>query len=168
MADAVEIWTDGACLGNPGPGGYAAVLKLGKHEREVVGGEPQTTNNRMELMAVISALEALKRPVTATVSTDSKYVIGGITEWMPGWVRKGWKKVKNRDLWERLAAAVEPHELTWRWVRGHAGDVMNERCDALATEEARRQKISLAAETELRNEARVDPAALQDPEADAD
>lgn len=125
----VEIWTDGACLGNPGPGGWAAVLRLGEREKELVGGEPETTNNRMELMAAISALEALKRPSKVRLVSDSEYVVKGITEWLPGWRAKGWKKVKNRDLWERLAEVAGRHEVTWEWVRGHSGDVMNERVD---------------------------------------
>jgi ribonuclease HI len=136
----VEIWTDGACLGNPGPGGHAAILRSGAREREVVGGELETTNNRMELLAAITALEALKRPSKVKVVSDSEYVIKGITEWIDAWRAKGWKKVKNRDLWERLAAAVEPHEVEWEWVRGHSGDVMNERVDELAVAEAERQK----------------------------
>lgn len=136
----VEIWTDGACLGNPGPGGHAAVLKAGGREREIVGGELETTNNRMELLAAITALEALKKPSQVRLVTDSEYVIKGITEWIEGWKKKGWKKIKNRDLWERLDAATAPHEIEWEWVRGHSGDVMNERVDALAVEEAERQK----------------------------
>lgn len=136
----VEIWTDGACLGNPGPGGWAAVLTLGEREKELVGGEPETTNNRMELMAAISALEALTRPSKVRLVSDSEYVIKGITEWLPGWRAKGWKKVKNRDLWERLAEATAPHDVSWEWVRGHSGDVMNERVDKLAVAEAERQK----------------------------
>lgn len=136
----VEIWTDGACLGNPGPGGHAAVLKAGGREREIVGGELETTNNRMELLAAITALEALKKPSTVRLVSDSEYVIKGITEWIDGWRKKGWKKVKNRDLWERLAAAAEPHEIDWEWVRGHSGDAMNERVDGLAVAEAERQK----------------------------
>jgi methionine-gamma-lyase len=140
VADTVEIWTDGACLGNPGPGGHAAVLRHGAREREVVGGEPDTTNNRMELLAAITALESLKKPSTVKVVSDSEYVIKGITQWIDGWRAKGWKKVKNRDLWERLAAAVAPHAVTWQWVRGHSGDAMNERVDQLAVAEAERQK----------------------------
>lgn len=136
----VEIWTDGACLGNPGPGGWAAVLRLGEREKELVGGEPETTNNRMELMAAISALEALKRPSKVRLVSDSEYVVKGITEWLPGWRAKGWKKVKNRDLWERLAEVAGRHEVTWEWVRGHSGNVMNERVDRLAAAEAERQK----------------------------
>lgn len=141
---AVEIWTDGACLGNPGPGGHAAVLKLGAREREVVGGEVATTNNRMELLAAITALEALKRPCKVRLVSDSEYVIKGITLWIDGWRRKGWKKVKNRDLWERLAEAAAPHDIAWEWVRGHSGDAMNERVDQLAVAEAQRQKALVA------------------------
>jgi ribonuclease HI len=136
----VEIWTDGACLGNPGPGGWAAILKAGAREREVAGGEPDTTNNRMELLAAISALEALTKPTTVRLVSDSEYVIKGITEWLPGWRARGWKKVKNRDLWERLAEVSSRHEIAWEWVRGHSGDVMNERVDKLAVAEAERQK----------------------------
>lgn len=152
----VEIWTDGACLGNPGPGGWAAVLRLGEREKELVGGEPETTNNRMELMAAISALEALKRPSKVRLVSDSEYVVKGITEWLPGWRAKGWKKVKNRDLWERLAEVAGRHEVTWEWVRGHSGDVMNERVDRLAVAEAERQKArpSGAGATEGRSAAR--------------
>ena len=137
----VEIHTDGACLGNPGPGGWAALLRWRGQERELAGGEPDTTNNRMELMAAISALEALKEPCDATLHTDSQYVRQGITLWMPNWVRRGWKTsggdpVKNRDLWERLNAAAARHKVDWRWVKGHSGDPDNERVDALARVEA--------------------------------
>jgi ribonuclease HI len=137
----VDIHTDGACLGNPGPGGWAAVLRWRGQERELAGGEPDTTNNRMELMAAISALEALREPCNATLHTDSQYVRQGITEWMPNWVRRGWKTaggdpVKNRDLWERLNLAVASHKVDWRWVKGHSGDPDNERVDQLARVEA--------------------------------
>ena len=133
----VEIHTDGACLGNPGPGGWAALLRHGGTERELVGGEADTTNNRMELMAAIAALEALKAPCEVTLHTDSQYVKKGIGEWLPNWIRRGWKTaggdpVKNRDLWERLSAANTRHQVQWRWVRGHTGDPGNERADALA------------------------------------
>ena len=134
---AVQIHTDGACLGNPGPGGWAGLLRWRGIEREVAGGEPDTTNNRMELMAAIAALEALKEACDATLHTDSQYVRQGITEWMPNWIRRGWKTaggdpVKNRDLWERLHAANAKHKVDWRWVKGHAGDPDNERVDQLA------------------------------------
>jgi ribonuclease HI len=137
MADKVEIWTDGACKGNPGPGGWGAILRAGGIEKELSGGEPQTTNNRMELMAAIAALEALKRPCAVTLHTDSQYVKNGITGWIKGWKARGWKTadnkpVKNEDLWRRLEAACAPHRIDWRWVRGHNGDTMNERADALA------------------------------------
>lgn len=137
----VEIHTDGACLGNPGPGGWAALLRWRGQEREVAGGEPDTTNNRMELMAAISALEALREPCDATLHTDSQYVRQGITLWMPNWVRRGWKTaggdpVKNRDLWERLNVAAASHKVDWRWVKGHSGDPDNERVDQLARVEA--------------------------------
>ena len=134
---AVEVHTDGACLGNPGPGGWAALLRYGRHERELVGGEAATTNNRMELMAAIKALESLKRPVCAAVHTDSDYLRHGITTWLKQWKARGWrtadrKPVKNRDLWERLETALATHEVDWHWVRGHSGHPENERVDALA------------------------------------
>jgi len=138
MAETVvEIFTDGACRGNPGPGGWGAVLRYGDREREIYGGERRTTNNRMELMAAIMALEALKRPVTAVVTTDSEYLKKGITEWLPGWKKRGWvtaakTPVKNAELWQRLEAAAAPHKVEWRWTRGHAGHPENERADALA------------------------------------
>ncbi|MBA3929159.1 ribonuclease HI [Pseudoxanthomonas japonensis] len=133
----ISIHTDGSCLGNPGPGGWAALLRYGEKEREVVGGEAQTTNNRMELMAAIAALEALTEGCEVTLHIDSQYVRQGITEWMPGWVRRGWKTaggdpVKNRDLWERLHAATGRHRIDWKWVKGHNGDPDNERVDVLA------------------------------------
>jgi ribonuclease HI len=133
----VSIHTDGSCLGNPGPGGWAALLRYGEKEREVVGGEAQTTNNRMELMAAIAALEILTEGCEITLHIDSQYVRQGITEWMPGWVRRGWKTaggdpVKNRDLWERLHAATGRHKIDWKWVKGHNGDPDNERVDVLA------------------------------------
>jgi len=136
-AGIVDIYTDGACSGNPGPGGWGAVLRYGEHEKEIFGGEPLTTNNRMELMAAIQALESLTRPVTVRLHTDSQYLRDGITEWLPGWKRKGWKTadkkpVKNVDLWQRLEAAIGRHEVQWLWVRGHAGHPENERADALA------------------------------------
>lgn len=139
----VEINTDGACLGNPGPGGWGALLRYGTTERELVGGEMDTTNNRMELMGAIAALEALSGPCIVTVHTDSQYVQKGIGEWMPNWIRRGWKTaagepVKNKDLWERLLAAAGPHTVEWRWVRGHAGNVDNERVDKLARSAAER------------------------------
>ena len=133
----VDIFTDGACSGNPGPGGWGAVLRWDGHEKELCGGEPQTTNNRMELMAAIMALESLKRPVKVRIHTDSQYVKNGITEWIHAWKRKGWKTadkkpVKNVDLWQRLEAAIERHDVKWHWVRGHAGHAENERADELA------------------------------------
>jgi ribonuclease HI len=134
---AVDIFTDGACLGNPGPGGWGAILRWGEHEKEIRGGEAATTNNRMELMAAIMALEALKRPMKVRLHTDSQYVKNGITQWIRNWKRKGWRTaaktpVKNVDLWQRLEAAIERHDVTWVWVRGHAGHRDNERADALA------------------------------------
>jgi ribonuclease HI len=139
----VEISTDGACLGNPGPGGWAALLRSGATERELCGGEAHTTNNRMELMAAIMALEALKRPCAVRLRTDSQYVRQGILDWMPNWIRRDWKTsagdpVKNKDLWQRLTAAAAPHRIAWEWVKGHAGDPDNERVDALARAAAER------------------------------
>jgi len=133
----VEIFTDGACRGNPGPGGWGALLRHGEHEKELFGGEPLTTNNRMELMAAIVALETLKSPCRVVLTTDSQYVRQGITEWMANWKRRGWRTasrqpVKNADLWQRLDQAAAPHEVEWRWVRGHSGHVENERADRLA------------------------------------
>ena len=133
----VEIFTDGAYSGNPGPGGWGAILRAGGKERELFGGERETTNNRMELTAVIRALEALKRPVRARVWTDSQYVQKGISEWIRGWKARGWKTaskepVKNADLWRELDRLAAQHEVDWRWVRGHAGHPENERADALA------------------------------------
>jgi ribonuclease HI len=135
--DTVRIHTDGACKGNPGRGGWGALLQFGDHEREMFGGEAHTTNNRMELTAVIRALEALKRPCRVEVYTDSEYVRNGITEWLPAWKRRGWKTadrkpVKNIDLWQALDALAAQHEVRWHWVRGHAGHDGNERADALA------------------------------------
>jgi ribonuclease HI len=137
--DAVEIWTDGGCKPNPGPGGWAAILKFRGTVRELSGGEAETTNNRMELTAAAAALEALKRPCVIKLHTDSEYVKNGITRWHTGWVRKNWRTaggdpVKNMELWRRLLDAAKPHTIDWRWVRGHAGDVMNERADMLATQ----------------------------------
>ena len=133
----VVIHTDGACSGNPGPGGWGAILTFGDHEKELNGGEEHTTNNRMELMAAISALEALKRPCTVDLHTDSEYLKNGITGWIHGWKKNGWrtadkKPVKNVDLWRRLDVALKHHHVQWHWVRGHAGHAMNERADELA------------------------------------
>jgi ribonuclease HI len=135
--DVVDIFTDGACSGNPGPGGWGAILRYRGHERELSGYEPLTTNNRMELMAAIAALEALKRPSRVRLHTDSRYVRDGITTWIHDWKRRNWrtadkKPVKNIDLWQRLAAALEPHQVEFIWVRGHSGHPENERADALA------------------------------------
>ena len=135
----IEIYTDGACRGNPGPGGWAALLLRGEHEREISGAEALTTNNRMELTAVIRALEALKRPVQARVYTDSEYVRRGVTEWLAAWKARGWrtagrKPVKNQDLWQRLDEVRAPHHIEWHWVPGHAGVPGNERVDRLANE----------------------------------
>ncbi len=136
-ATRVEIWTDGACKGNPGPGGWGALLRYGDHERELYGGEAATTNNRMELTAVIEALGSLKRRCQVVLHTDSQYVQLGITEWLPNWIRRGWKTaerkpVKNADLWQLLQAAAARHDIDWRWVKGHAGHDGNERADELA------------------------------------
>ncbi len=133
----VTIYTDGACKGNPGPGGWGVVLISGGHEKELYGYDPETTNNRMELMAAISALEALKKPCDVTLYIDSQYVLQGMTEWIRGWKARGWKTadrkpVKNDDLWMRLDAAQQPHKIRWQWVKGHAGNELNERADALA------------------------------------
>jgi len=133
----VVIYTDGACSGNPGPGGWGAILRYGKHEKEMFGGEADTTNNRMEMMAAIMALESLKEPCDVTVVTDSVYVKNGMTQWIEGWKKNGWKtadrkSVKNAELWQRLEEAVTRHHVIWQWVKGHAGDEMNERADALA------------------------------------
>ncbi len=133
----VEIYTDGACRGNPGPGGWAAILRSGAHEKEIKGAVRETTNNRMELIAAIKALEALKRSCRVTLFTDSSYVKNGITEWLPQWKRRGWrtagkKPVKNMDLWQRLDELSAEHEVKWRWVKGHAGTPGNERADELA------------------------------------
>jgi ribonuclease HI len=137
--NTISIYTDGACKGNPGPGGWGVLLKSGDTTKELFGGEKETTNNRMEMMAVIEALKALKRPCKVLLHLDSKYVLQGITEWLPGWKAKGWKTaskqpVKNVDLWQELDALVHTagHEIEWRWVKGHAGDPGNERADALA------------------------------------
>ena len=135
----VEIYTDGACKGNPGPGGWGAILRTGAHEKELSGGDPATTNNRMEMTAVIQALQALKRPCAVTLYLDSQYVLKGITEWLPGWKAKGWRTaskqpVKNVELWQQLDALVNKggHTIDWKWVRGHNGDPGNERADELA------------------------------------
>ncbi len=141
--DIVDIFTDGACSGNPGPGGWGALLRKGTVEKEISGGETATTNNRMEMMAAIQALEALKRPTTARLHTDSAYLRDGITKWIHGWKRNGWKTadkkpVKNEDLWKRLEIAMAPHRVEWLWVKGHAGHPENERVDALARDEVKR------------------------------
>ena len=133
----VEIFTDGACSGNPGPGGWGAILRAGEHEKEMWGGDSETTNNRMELMAAIMALEILKSPTTIDLHTDSTYVKDGITKWIHNWQRNGWKTaakkpVKNVDLWQRLQEAMARHEISWHWVKGHAGHPENERADELA------------------------------------
>jgi ribonuclease HI len=137
----VEIFTDGACKGNPGPGGWGAVIRSGPHEKEISGGEPLTTNNRMELLAAIRSLEALKRPCEVALYTDSIYVRDGITKWIHGWRRNGWKTadrkpVKNAELWQALLEAAAPHKVDWRWVKGHAGHPENERADRLACDAA--------------------------------
>jgi len=153
MTDArkqIEAHTDGACLGNPGPGGWAALLRWRGQERELVGAEAHTTNNRMELMGAIAALEALREPCEVMLQTDSQYVRQGITELMPNWVRRNWRtaagdQVKNRDLWERLHAATVQHRIEWRWVKGHSGDPDNERVDLLSRNAAFaiRQRLAL-------------------------
>jgi ribonuclease HI len=135
--DKVEVFTDGACRGNPGPGGWGAILRHGEREKEISGAERDTTNNRMELMAAICALESLKRPCDVTLTTDSQYLRLGITEWMKKWKRNGWKTadkkpVKNQDLWVRLDAAAHTHKIHWKWIKGHSGHAENERVDELA------------------------------------
>ena len=137
----VEIATDGACKGNPGPGGWGALIRSGTTEKELSGGEKLTTNNRMELMAAIEALNALKRPCAVTLSTDSRYVMDGLTKWIHGWQKNGWKTadrkpVKNAELWQALLAAAKPHKINWKWVKGHAGHPDNERADRLASDAA--------------------------------
>jgi len=143
VSQTVHIWTDGACLGNPGPGGWGVLLRWNGQERELSGGEAETTNNRMELMAAIQGLESLKRPCRVILTTDSQYVRKGITEWMVNWKRNGWKTaskkpVKNAGLWQRLDRARQRHEVSWDWVKGHSGHPENERADQLASEAARR------------------------------
>jgi ribonuclease HI len=133
----VEIFSDGACSGNPGPGGWGTVLRFGGRERELSGFDPETTNNRMELIGAIAGLEELKRPCLVSMTTDSQYVKKGMTEWIDGWVKRGWKNsqkkpVANRDLWERLLELTAQHQVEWHWVRGHDGHAENERCDVLA------------------------------------
>ena len=133
----VEIFCDGACSGNPGPGGYAAILRCKGHEKEISGGELQTTNNRMELAAAIEALRLINRPCRITIVSDSQYLVKGMTEWVDGWLRRGWQNSKkepvlNRELWEELLKLSDGHVITWSWIRGHAGHEENERCDALA------------------------------------
>ncbi|MCZ6719229.1 MAG: ribonuclease HI [Gammaproteobacteria bacterium] len=135
----VEIFTDGACRGNPGPGGWGVLLRYNRKEKKLYGGEPDTTNNRMELLAAIKGLEALKRPCAVRLTTDSQYVKNGLTEWLPNWKQRGWKTaakkpVKNADLWQRLEAAVDRHDVEWRWVRGHSGHAENEIVDQLANQ----------------------------------
>lgn len=137
----VEIFTDGACKGNPGPGGWGALLRMGETERELAGSEAQTTNNRMEMTAVIEALNALKRPCHVALHTDSKYVIDGMTNWVHGWIRRGWKTaakkpVLNEDLWRALLEAAAPHRIEWHWVKGHSGHPENERVDTIASDQA--------------------------------
>lgn len=143
----LHIWTDGACKGNPGVGGWGALLRWGDHDKELFGGDPATTNNRMELTAVIEALRALTRPVQATIHVDSTYVMQGIQSWIAGWKRNGWrtaakKPVKNEDLWRALDEQVQRHDLTWVWVKGHAGDPGNERADALANQGVDQVRVS--------------------------
>jgi ribonuclease HI len=157
-ARRVTIHTDGACSGNPGPGGWAAILAWGDREKELTGGDPHTTNNRMELTAAIAALEALKRPCSVDLYTDSEYLRGGISGWIEGWKRNGWrtaerKPVKNVDLWQRLDSALAHHDVRWHWVRGHAGHALNERADRLARRalaEARKRGAESNTATEKR------------------
>lgn len=153
MNERVAIWTDGACSGNPGPGGWGVILTYGGNRKELSGGEPATTNNRMELMAAIQALEALTRPCEIDLYTDSNYLRGGITSWISGWKKNGWKTadkkpVKNVELWQRLEAAAAPHKIQWHWVKGHANDEMNERADELARAGMRPYLIARAAKAQ--------------------
>jgi ribonuclease HI len=141
----VDIFTDGACKGNPGPGGWGALLRMGRHEKELSGGDPATTNNRMELTAAIKALEALIEPCDIRLHSDSKYVLDGITRWVHGWQKNGWKNaskqpVRNADLWHELIAAAKPHKIEWIWVKGHSGHDENDRVDALACAEAEKAR----------------------------
>jgi ribonuclease HI len=153
----VHVWTDGACSGNPGPGGWAALLRSGDHERELSGGEAVTTNNRMEMRAAIEALRALRRPARVVLTTDSEYLRLGITQWLATWQARGWRTaggraVRNRDLWEELHRALAPHDVLWRWVRGHAGEADNERVDALARAACR--AVAIAASRSSSGDAR--------------
>ena len=143
----VTIYTDGACKPNPGPGGWAAILRYRRHEKVLTGREPQTTNNRMELQAAISALEALREPCQVELYTDSKYMQQGITDWLPNWIARGWRKsdrkpVRNVDLWKRLYALIQQHDVHWHWVPGHSGDPQNERVDRLARQAIRHTNVS--------------------------
>jgi ribonuclease HI len=139
MTDRVEIFTDGACKGNPGPGGWGALLRVNGQSKELKGSEPETTNNRVEMQAVISALESLKQPCSVQLTTDSKYVLDGVKSWMPNWKKRGWKTaskapVKNKDLWMKIDVLVQAHDIEWAWVKGHSGHVENERVDQLAND----------------------------------
>ncbi|MBK8536525.1 MAG: ribonuclease HI [Candidatus Competibacteraceae bacterium] len=146
MENEVRLFTDGACSGNPGPGGWGALLCYREHEKELSGSEPVSTNNRMEMLAVINGLEALEQPMRVRICTDSQYVMKGMTEWLAGWKRRGWKTadrqpVKNMDLWQRMEVALAPHQVEWQWVRGHSGHPENERVDELAREAIQRAKL---------------------------
>lgn len=143
----VELYTDGACRGNPGPGGWGVLLRYEEQERELYGYQAEATNNQMELMAAIRGLEALKQPCEVSLTTDSKYVLQGMTEWLAGWKRKGWRSasgqpVKNQDLWQRLDSAAQPHKIKWSWVRGHTGHPDNERVDGLANRAIDERKLA--------------------------
>lgn len=147
MDEMIEIYTDGACRGNPGPGGWGVLLRAGAHEKELYGYQEESTNNQMELMAAIRGLEALKRPSKVVLTTDSQYVRQGITQWIHGWKKKGWKTankkpVKNKELWQRLDAAAKDHDMQWNWVKGHSGHAENERVDELANKAIDEKKIS--------------------------
>lgn len=139
----IYLFSDGSALGNPGPGGYGTILRFGDKEKELYGGEAHTTNNRMELLGVIEGLRALKEPCDVEITSDSSYVVKGINEWLEGWVKRNFKKVKNVDLWEAYIEAAKPHNIHAVWVRGHDGHAENERCDTLARDEAQRQKANL-------------------------
>lgn len=145
----IEIYADGACSGNPGMGGFGAILRSGDKEKELSGCEMHTTNNRMELLGVITAIEALKKPCSVKITTDSKYIVKGMTEWIDGWTKNNWKNsqkkdVLNRDLWERLLKASKPHDTEWIWIKGHNGHAENERCDELAREEIKKGRKSMS------------------------
>lgn len=165
----IVVYTDGACLGNPGPGGWAAILEYGAKRKEFVGGELATTNNRMELRAAIEALSRLKEPCKVELFTDSEYLREGITSWIHGWKARGWKKkIKNKDLWQALDAAAAQHKVTWHWVRGHSGNPGNERCDGLAMGEAERLRNTSTAEEKAKALTEFEKARATSSDAEGD